>query len=127
MLQKRRFITPPPVVDPRIIVGAVVQIDPEDGEVFGACFLVVTDVKTWGVQGYVHLPGKGDAGGNAYYRVPFNKIAYIGLSEWIHVEPEAADAVDPQAASTGTPTPRDTVSSSSSTTCAPLPQEAPRP
>jgi hypothetical protein len=65
-----------------IAVGDVVQIDPEHDDVFGACYLTVTELKAWGVQGYVRVPGKGDNGGDAYYRVRFEKIVRIGRSEW---------------------------------------------
>lgn len=64
---------------PEIAIGDVVQIDPAHDEVFGSCFLVVTEVKSWGVQGYVKVPG----GGDAYYRVAFNKIVLIGIAIWI--------------------------------------------
>lgn len=68
--------------DERIEIGSVVQIDPEHDDRFGACFMVVTELKSWGVQGYVKVPGAD--GGDAYYRVDFNKVAYIGPSEWVH-------------------------------------------
>ena len=64
-----------------IEVGDVVQIDPtHDPQRFGGCFLVVTEIKSFGVQGYV-TPFPND-GGLAYYRVAFNKIVYIGKAEW---------------------------------------------
>lgn len=37
-------------------IGDIVQIAPSV-EVFGACMLVVTEVKSWGVQGYVQSAG----------------------------------------------------------------------
>ncbi len=68
--------------DERIKVGSVVQIDPAHNEVFGACFLIVSEMKSFGVQGYVQVPGHGEKGGQAYYRVSFDKIVYIGDAEW---------------------------------------------
>jgi hypothetical protein len=35
-----------------IKVGDIVQVDPLF-EMFGACMVVVTEVKDWGIQGYV--------------------------------------------------------------------------
>ncbi len=72
------------MADDRIQIGSVVQIDPQHDEHFGACFLVVTEVKTWGVQGYVSMPTKpGTSAINmAYYRVEFEHVAYIGMAEW---------------------------------------------
>jgi|HubBroStandDraft_3_1064219.scaffolds.fasta_scaffold04924_7 hypothetical protein len=57
----------------------VVQIDPAHDEVFGGCFLIVTEVKPWGVQGYVQVPGKGQA----YYRCEYENCHLIGRAEWI--------------------------------------------
>lgn len=67
--------------NPGISVGDVVQIDPEHDPVFGACLLTVSEIKSWGVQGYVQLP-KHPAAVQAYYRVPFENIARIGVAEW---------------------------------------------
>lgn len=63
-----------------IVVGDVVQIDPQHDDVFGACFMVVTELKpTWdGLMGYVTAPGRG----NAFYRVPCDKVTRIGRAEW---------------------------------------------
>jgi len=40
-----------------INIGDIVQVNPEK-EVFGACMVVVTEVKTWGIQGYVQNAGE---------------------------------------------------------------------
>jgi hypothetical protein len=46
------------------------------------------------VQGCVRVPGRGDA----YYRVDFAHIAYVGSAEWVErEEPETPAAVDPHA------------------------------
>jgi hypothetical protein len=37
-------------------VGDIVQVHP-DKEMFGACMVVVTEVKSWGIQGYVQSAG----------------------------------------------------------------------
>ncbi len=84
------------MTDPRIVVGSVVQIDPGHDDVFGASFLVVTEMKSWGVQGYVTIPGKDGNGGSAYYRVAFEHIVYIGEAEWsletVEDEPDVMEA-----------------------------------
>lgn len=74
------------MADARIEVGSVVQIDPAYDDVFGACFLLVTEMKSFGVMGYVTVPGKGEKGGDAYYRVSFEHITYIGQAEWMRGE-----------------------------------------
>lgn len=38
------------------------------------CLLVVTDVKSWGVQGFVQIP----QGGRAYYRLPTGTFERTG-------------------------------------------------
>jgi len=68
-----------------LAVGDVVQVDPAHDERFGACFLVVTELKSWGVQGYVRVPGEGDA----YYRVEYAHVHPIGKAEWIHERHQA--------------------------------------
>ena len=43
-------------------VGDVVQLSPDtSNEMFAACFMTVTELKPWGAQGYVRVPGGGDA------------------------------------------------------------------
>ena len=53
-------------------IGDIVQLDPEKtiNPAFRACLLIVSDVKAWGVQGYVQTLGanRGETGGQAYYR-----------------------------------------------------------
>lgn len=61
------------------IIGAVLQIAPEHSETFGACFLQVTEVKPWGVQGFVRVPG----GGNAFVRVKWEHLEVIGMAVWV--------------------------------------------
>jgi hypothetical protein len=66
----------------------VVQIDPASSKVFGGCLMVVSKPKSWGAQGYVRIPGKGDA----YYRCKFEEMEYVGRAIWAH--PEDATAED---------------------------------
>jgi hypothetical protein len=61
-------------------VNDVVQIDPDHDKNFGACFMVVTDPKPWGAQGYVQVPG---TDGVAFYRCPHDAMALIGKAEWL--------------------------------------------
>lgn len=62
--------------------GDVVQINPEHDTRFGGCFLLITEVKSWGVQGFVQIPTS-DGFNRAYYRVPFDQIEHIGTANWI--------------------------------------------
>lgn len=67
-----------------IEVNDVVQLSPAD-EMFSACFMVVTEPKPWGAQGYVRVPG----GGNAYYQAKTENMELIGKAVW--VQPEDVD------------------------------------
>ncbi|MDQ1280043.1 MAG: hypothetical protein QG670_1305, partial [Thermoproteota archaeon] len=70
--------------------GDVVQIDPDHDPMFGACFMIVTEPKSWGAQGYVtvlprqNVDGTTEPGGRAYYRCKFENMEYIGPGAWIH-------------------------------------------
>lgn len=67
-------------------IGDVVQIDPEHDKRFGGCFMVVTEPKAWGAQGYCASPEH--PGGLFFYRCKFENMEYIGKAEWIRKEEE---------------------------------------
>ena len=62
-------------------VGDVVQIDPAHDNTFGGCFMVVSEPKSWGAQGYCAAPGQS---GLAYYRCPFDAMEFVGRAEWVN-------------------------------------------
>jgi hypothetical protein len=69
-------------------VGDIVQLDPEKTEnrMFAACLMVVSEVKSWGVQGYVQgLGEKGEPGGQAYYRAAWGTFEWCvdGRAVWV--------------------------------------------
>lgn len=70
--------------------GDVVQISPEHHAVerFGACFMVVTEPKSWGAQGYVKNAGEA---GLFYMRVKFEDMEFIGRAEWAQPKREDTD------------------------------------
>lgn len=64
----------------KIEVGDLVQVNPER-EVFGACIVVVTEVKSWGIQGYVQSAG---VSGQQYIRLKHEDFeATGGKAVWI--------------------------------------------
>ena len=65
--------------------GDVVQISPEYDQKFGGCFLLVTEPKVFGAQGFVQIP----ASGQAFYRCKFENMEYIGKAEWAPDEKRA--------------------------------------
>lgn len=68
-------------------VGDIVQLNPEKcrNPMFAGCFMVISEPKSWGTQGYVQALGEnGRPGGAAYYRAQFEEISLpLGKAEWI--------------------------------------------
>jgi hypothetical protein len=69
-------------------VGDIVQIDPEKHD-FGGCLMIVTEPKEWGAQGYLlmdkEITGLCRFMGQAYIRLTWEKMEYVGHAEWISV------------------------------------------
>jgi hypothetical protein len=57
-----------------ITENCVVQINEKGDPNWIGCFVHVTEVKSWGIQGFVKIPAQG----NAYIRLEFDKIEFIG-------------------------------------------------
>lgn len=66
-------------------VNDVVQLDPSDHEPWcSGVFMLVTEVKSWGVMGFVSIPGEMcDFPGRAYYRATHGSYHRIGAAEWV--------------------------------------------
>lgn len=65
--------------DLQLTPGDIVQINP-NVERFGGSLMVVTELKSWGVQGYVQVPGSGQA----YYRCKFEDMERTwGRAVWL--------------------------------------------
>ena len=65
--------------------GHLVQLNPETvtNKMFTACIMVVTEVKSWGAQGYVQALGEnGQPGGAAFYRAKWDEMELVGIAEW---------------------------------------------
>ena len=67
-------------------IGDIVQLNPETTKnpMFAACMMVVTEVKSWGAQGYVQALGRdGKPGGQAYYRATHEEMEPTeGVAPW---------------------------------------------
>jgi hypothetical protein len=66
--------------------GDVVQLDPYTTEnpMFRGCMLTVTEVKEWGIQGYVQSLGQRNRpGGQAYYRAKTGTYEHVGQAQWV--------------------------------------------
>lgn len=67
-----------------VLVGVwdVVQLDPvlTENAAFAGCLMVVTELKPWGVQGYVQALGdtREAPGGQAYYRAKWGTFEETG-------------------------------------------------
>lgn len=61
-------------------VGDIVQVNPEV-DTFGACMVVVTEARDWGIQGYVQSAG---VPGQQYIRLTWEKFEPTrGKAVWI--------------------------------------------
>lgn len=58
----------------QVIEGDIVQVDPSV-KIFGGCMVTVTEVKSWGIQGYVQSAG---VEGQQYIRLKFADIERTG-------------------------------------------------
>lgn len=56
-----------------VVKGDIVQADPGATE-WGPSLVVVDEVKSWGIQGYTHIPRSGDA----YIRLQWNEFERTG-------------------------------------------------
>ena len=63
----------------RIVVGDVVQIVETHGRAgWVGAFVLVTELKGWGIMGYVHVVETHDKCGFAYIRLKWDDIEYVG-------------------------------------------------
>ena len=68
-----------------IKVGDIVQVNPNK-EMFGACMVVVTELKSFGIQGYVQSAG---VNGQQYIRLKFDEFESTGgKAVWVVGEQE---------------------------------------
>ena len=58
----------------QIQINSIVQVNPEF-EIFGGCMVVVTELKEWGIQGYVQSAG---VPGQQYIRLKWKDIENTG-------------------------------------------------
>lgn len=62
-------------------IGEIVQLAPGAcrSPVFSGCMMVVTELRSWGAQGYVQMTGaNGEPGGQAYYRAIWAEMEATG-------------------------------------------------
>jgi hypothetical protein len=70
-------------------VGDVVQLDPaahlgEKKGFFAGCFMLVTELKSFGAMGFICMPGKyGTIPGEAYFRARWEDMERIGKAVWV--------------------------------------------
>jgi hypothetical protein len=64
--------------------GDVVQLAPTVGNTaFAGCFMIVSEPKSFGAQGYVQALGtREEPGGQAYYRAKWEEMELVGKAVW---------------------------------------------
>lgn len=73
-----------PDIHDLVVVNSVVQLNEKANEGWVGCLLQVSEVKHWGVQGWVQIP----MGGSAYLRATWDQIDYIGQAVLIKQDQE---------------------------------------
>ena len=66
--------------------GVIVQLNPNKvgNKMFACCFMVISELKDFGAQGYVQALGtNGEMGGQAYYRANFDEMEFVGIAKWV--------------------------------------------
>jgi hypothetical protein len=65
-------------------IGDVVQLSPNvKNRMFAGCFMVISEPKQFGAQGYVQSLGEnGEPGGLAFYRASWEEMEFIGHAVW---------------------------------------------
>jgi hypothetical protein len=68
----------------KVQVGDVVQIDPELPHCFfRGCFMLVTEVRSWGAIGFIAIPGSSvRAPAQAWFRCETAHLVRIGPAAW---------------------------------------------
>jgi hypothetical protein len=67
-------------------VGDIVQIRPNLGSFFDGCFMVITEPKSWGAQGYIPHPQQNNEDGSVsvpYFRCKFEDMEFVGKAVWV--------------------------------------------
>ena len=70
----------------KLTTGDIVQLAGNTGNLaFAYCLMIVDEVKSWGVQGYVQALGtREEIGGQAFYRAPWDEIESTGgKARWL--------------------------------------------
>lgn len=64
----------------RLKLGDVVQLNENNEPCWVGCFMMVTELKSWGVQGFVSIPkNKTDPALRAYYRAEWQQMEMLHL------------------------------------------------
>lgn len=67
--------------------GDIVQLDPNQTShaAFNGCFLVISEIYDWGVQGYIQNIGVtlDEMGGQIYYRANHGTYQKVGKAVWV--------------------------------------------
>ena len=61
-------------MDKRIQVNSIIQVNENGQKRWISCLIQVSELKTWGIQGWAQIPMQG----SAYIRLKWDQIDYIG-------------------------------------------------
>lgn len=64
--------------------GDVYQINEKHGRAgWVGAFVLATEIKPWGIQGFVHVVETHDVQASAYIRLPWDSIDYVGRASLV--------------------------------------------
>lgn len=69
----------------KVSVNSVVQVNESGPDPFVGCFILVTEVRSYGVQGFPPIPG---GAGRAYVNLDWHQFEYIGDADLVPQEKE---------------------------------------
>lgn len=77
-------------MDERVQINSVVQITEMNEERQGwiGCFVQVSELKSFGIQGWVQIPETHQQSGSAYIRLNWEQFEYIGQAVMCRPESE---------------------------------------
>jgi hypothetical protein len=76
-------------------LGDVVQLDRE-GTCFHGCFMIITEIKSFGAQGFIAVPGDMEKpAGRAYLRLAWDQMYYVGRAVLVPADDFPGTTVNP--------------------------------
>jgi hypothetical protein len=84
--------------EPPLKFGELVQLNPDTVRIkaFAGCFMVVTEPKAFGAEGFVQVLGadRYTPGGQAYYRAHWDEMEWVGVAKFVPADDVPDGSID---------------------------------